>query len=295
MRKFKWWLRQQGQKLAPRLTHEMLARRTWLHEPEVALLPLLADRASTAIDIGANKGVYLYHLHQAYGRVVAFEPLPELASFLTKAAPYAEVHGIALSDHAGRAELTLPVGFNELGSLEHHAGTSADPVMRLEQHDVPVRTLDSFEFKGVGLIKIDVEGHELSVLKGAQHLIDQSRPAILIEVEERHKSGSIAAVEHFFETFTYDGYFLDGDRLRPIRQFDADDDQNVAALTDSVKAGRYINNFIFFPRDRARERAIEINRWLQSQAWQEREKRSVGYLEPVLRFLRWPRGTETTS
>ncbi len=56
-------------------------------EPEVAVLALLSSRKSVAVDAGANKGVYLFHLSRIFERVVAFEPLPPLATYLCRAAP----------------------------------------------------------------------------------------------------------------------------------------------------------------------------------------------------------------
>ena len=57
--------------------------------------------------------------------------------------------------------------------------------------DLPVavrcRRLDDFGLEPVGVIKIDAEGHELTVLQGARALIERDRPSFLIEAEERHK------------------------------------------------------------------------------------------------------------
>lgn len=266
MRRFKWWIREMGQQFAPQLTLAVLARRSWLHEPEVALLPFLADRTSTAIDAGANKGIYVHHLCRTYRRVIAFEPLPNLARFLKRAARCAEIHGIALSDRHGVASLKLPVGFNELGTIEEFDVAEENSTARFEEHDVTTTPLDSYELDNVGLIKIDVEGHELSLLAGAQELISRSKPTVLIEVEERHKPGSIAGVFEFFDKRNYDGYFLDGNRFLPKDEFDIDRDQCADSLVDSAKVSRYINNFIFIHKSQSVERAAKINNWLSSRA-----------------------------
>ena len=52
--------------------------------------------------------------------------------------------------------------------------------------DVPVKRLDDLHLDQVGLIKIDVEGHELAVLRGAADTLTRNRPAVLAEAEERH-------------------------------------------------------------------------------------------------------------
>ncbi len=260
MRRLKWWLRGLSQRLAPRLTFAVLANRTWLHEREIGLLPLLSSSDALAVDAGANKGVYLYHLSRHFQRVVAFEPLPEMSAFLKAAAPLnTTVHALALSNAAGVAEIMLPRGYNELASLEPSSGAAGT----IERHRTPLRTLDSFGLSAVGLIKIDVEGHEFAVLEGARETIARYHPTILVEVEERHKPGGIARIRGLLEASGYEGYFLDGPALRPIADFDPARDQDEGSLQRSVKVGRYINNFIYFERRQAAERAATINRWLR--------------------------------
>lgn len=264
MRKFKWWLRAQGQKFFPKVTLAVLANRTWVLEPEVALVGLLSRKKGVAIDAGVNKGVYLYHLSRHFRSVIGFEPLPVLSRYLAKAAPAnAIVHSLALSDAAGTATLRLPRGYNELGSLEAHTAetwTTSEPV---EEHSVELRSLDSFKLADVALLKIDVEGHEMAVLKGATETLQRCKPTILVEVEERHGSGGVARIQTFLENLGFSGYFLDGLMLRPIRDFDRERDQNIASLSHSVKVARYINNFIYFDRREALERVAVITQALQ--------------------------------
>ena len=52
---------------------------------------------------------------------------------------------------------------------------------------VPLRTLDSFNFKNVGLIKIDTEGYEVPVLLGAERTIKENKPRLIIEVHRVYK------------------------------------------------------------------------------------------------------------
>lgn len=255
MRAFKWWLRRLGQRLFPKLTLAILAHRTWVLEPEIALIGELSRSKAVAIDAGANKGVYLYHLSRIFDRVVAFEPLPMLADYLRRSVPSnAEVHGLALSNAEGQATLRLPSGFDELGSLEAHTKATWTTSAEIETHDVTLRTLDSYRIDNVSLIKIDVEGHELAVLEGARETIARWRPTILVEVEERHGAGSVARVRDYLEQLGYVGHYLDGRVVKPIDNFDIAADQSIASLSDSVKVDRYINNFIFLDNSQAVER-----------------------------------------
>lgn len=260
MRRFKWWVRGLGQQLFPKTTLAVLANRTWLLEPEIALLPLLTDRKGVAVDAGANKGVYLFHLSRTFQRVLAFEPLPAMAAYLKRAAPQnVRVEPRALSSAAGHATLRLPSGYNELASLEPHSG-DADwtTSSQLEEHDVELAPLDALGLRDVNLIKIDVEGHELSVLEGARDTLERCRPSLLIEVEERHNANGVARVEGYLKALGYDGFFLDGATLKPISSFDSRRDQNPSALDHSVRVARYINNFIFFHGQEAAGRVAII-------------------------------------
>lgn len=245
----KWMVRDAGQRYFPRTTLATLARRTWVLEPELALLPYLSVRKGLAIDAGANKGVYLYRMARIFGEVAGFEPNPSLASFLRRASPRnVTVYPVALSNTTGTAELSLPMGFIELGSLEPHSREMWTTDAPIVSHQVALERLDSYEFDDVALIKIDVEGHELALLQGARETIARWRPSVLVEIEERHAPGSLAAVLSYFEDLNYTGYYLDGPTVRTISSFDFLRDQNVAHLYKSVKVGRYINNFMFFDR-----------------------------------------------
>ena len=266
MKRVKWWLRGLSQRVFPGLTLAILANRSWVLEPEVAIVPLLSRKKGVAVDAGANKGVYVYHMSRLYRQVLAFEPLPVLAACLKRAVPKnARVQSVALSDCFGTAELRLPRGFNELGSLEAHTSetwtTTAEPI---ESHTVALITLDSLELKDVDLLKVDVEGHELAVLRGASDTIRRCKPTVLVEVEERHGAGNVASVRAHLEALDYTGYFLDGAALKPVSDFDLARDQKMSDLTQSVKMGRYINNFIYFDRHKAAERVDVIGAALRA-------------------------------
>jgi len=261
----KWKIRELGQRFCPRTTLALLARRTWVFEPELDLLPYLCKRRGMAIDAGANKGIYLYRLAKLFKAVAGFEPHPALADYLRRAAPKnVTIHPVALSDVRRESVLSLPEGFIELGSLEPDIIKSWATDRVVENHPVALAPLDTFEFDDVALIKIDVEGHEMALLHGARMTISRWRPSVLIEVEEQHAAGSVAAVRHWFEQHNYAGFFLDGARLLPIADFNAAFDQDIGNLRQSVKAGRYINNFLYFDRDEADQIVTAINKALRS-------------------------------
>jgi FkbM family methyltransferase len=218
------------------------------HEPERALLPALCDPERIGIDIGAALGAYAWPLTRLCAGCIAFEPNPEQADYLKQAfGRRLRVENTALSDHDGEVELVIPLGRgnDQAGLATIASGTWLEgvPVRRVR---VTMRTLDEFRFDPVGFIKLDVEGHELAVLRGAHGLLARDKPTILVELEERFGEGSITGVREFLEPMGYRGLYLDGKHLHGIETFDPAIHQRMESWG---KPGAYINNFAFIAQD----------------------------------------------
>ncbi|MBV9559512.1 MAG: FkbM family methyltransferase [Bradyrhizobium sp.] len=229
----------------PKLVHLRRMRRLGAREKEIKLLPLLCSDAKLAVDVGGNLGLYVHHLRKLCKGVVVFEPIPALQSYLRKQYRDVRVEGVALSDSPGHAELRMPSGIHSWATIATTNDLSlADPA-RLTSIEVPVRTLDSYDFAGVGILKVDVEGHEEQVLRGAVKLLSRDKPNIVVEVEERHNPGSVRRVSNLLTGLGYDGFYLHDGNLVPIAEFRIERDQPMRNVGTSGKTGRYINNFIF--------------------------------------------------
>ena len=128
------------------------------------LLGMMGDPAQLhrVIDCGAWIGQWsLMHRHAEH--VEAFEPNPDILPLLEhniQSCPQIHLHRTALSNRPGRTALRY----------ESHTGTCH---MWPEGHaqDIEVRTLDSYQFSDVDIIKIDVEGMEVPLLQGAEQTI----------------------------------------------------------------------------------------------------------------------------
>lgn len=191
-----------------------------------ALLQKLAP-SDTAVDVGANKGSYLLWLSRAVyaGRVVAFEPQVQLAEYLRKACAACRlanvtVNAAAASDANGEKPLFIPAKEDSPGASLEKTVETREPCRRVQ---VPVVSLDRYfenEAGRIGAIKIDVEGHELAVLRGAQRILREHAPLLVFECESRHlASGDVVTVLNFVRGKGYDGWFVCGGRLRPISEF----------------------------------------------------------------------------
>jgi FkbM family methyltransferase len=137
-------------------------------------------RGTTVIDVGAHIGTHAVRMSGfvgAPGRVYAFEPQKKIFRELVH---NLELNGVknvvplrfALGDRAGIVEMNAAVDGNEGGTSVGHGGDR-----------VELRTLDSFGFKNVSVIKIDVEGFEDAVLDGAHDTIRRTRPVLIVEIQ----------------------------------------------------------------------------------------------------------------
>ena len=234
-----------------------LMRRRWIRqmsagEQELRLLNLLTTKTGISIDVGANRGLYVEHLLPISGEVIAFEPLPDMQGVLRKFYPALRLEKVALSEAEGTATIRLPKANPSWATL---SPTNALELAREEivSHQVPVRTLDSYNLHNVSFIKIDVEGFEEAVLAGARQTIAREAPTLLVEIEDRHNHGSVGRVLQSLADLSYAAYFLDQPlpSLRPAAGFDLARDQPLHNVGVGGKSGRYINNFIFVPTAKA--------------------------------------------
>jgi FkbM family methyltransferase len=220
-------------------------------EPEFKLLPLLVNPKRIAVDIGAHTGLYSVALQKLAKKVVALEPIPELASELTRLIPGAEVINAVASDSSGEVILRVPSGMPGLSTVSDRKFRPEYDIKEIKVKAITIDGLFENRSDDIGFIKIDVEGHEVQVLKGAKSVISRHRPVILIEAEERHSAGTVAEVFLFFQELNYSGLFLDG-LLKSTKTFQLEIHQSLDGLdlSDLDKGrcnGRYINNFIFIP------------------------------------------------
>lgn len=125
------------------------------------------------VDVGAHIGTVAVPLARVARHVIAFEPNPTSFAFLLRNAELNTVSVDArkkgLSDVPGRASV---VATNARNAGAHTLS---------EGNDVEISTLDA-EVERADFIKIDVEGMELSVLRGGEKLIVRSHPALFFEV-----------------------------------------------------------------------------------------------------------------
>jgi len=176
-------------------------------EPELHDVGSLCKGRGTALDIGANIGIWSYRLQKIFQKVYAFEVNDDVtADLVGLGSPRVELVHMGLSSQPGELTLYIPVskGVQLNGWASLQPGNCPDTDEHITK-TVQVRTLDSFGLRDVSFIKIDVEGHELEVLRGARETLMASRPVVLVEVKVYH----VEAVSAFFAGLGYEEVVLD--------------------------------------------------------------------------------------
>jgi len=204
-------------------------------------------RDAIACDVGANKGSYMYWLSRWAARTVAFEPQPGLAAYLADVARGLNLSNVTIeakgvSDRSGAFDLYMP--------SENSPEASLVPIKGARKVKVPVVTLDDAFAPGdrVGFLKVDVEGAELGVFRGARRILTEDRPSLLFESEQRHLRDGSAVADGFgfLQDLGYRGWMIHRGALTPVDAFDPAVHQR-AEGERFWKSPDYVNNFLFTP------------------------------------------------
>lgn len=175
----------------------------------------LKPNARTVIDVGANIGMNTIEYATWAKTVHSFEPTPQTYSMLTRTVALAQAQGnsakgwypegagfadstvranihmydVALSSALGTSKIIIKkdnAGHNYLDNLHLPTRTGQIRTRPTEPPtvDVQLRTLDSYGFEDVDIIKVDVEGHEFDVVQGAEQTILKYHPVVQLEMVE---------------------------------------------------------------------------------------------------------------
>lgn len=134
-----------------------------------AAIPHIKEQ-TLAVDVGAHVGFWARSLAIIFERVVAIEPNAENFMCLCQNVP---VNVLTLNWAVGKE-------YGYCSSVRKTLRNSGDCVLE-SGVDVRITPLDSFGWGAVGLLKVDVQGMELDVLKGAEQLLKRERPVVIVE------------------------------------------------------------------------------------------------------------------
>ncbi|SHJ03793.1 FkbM family methyltransferase [Flavobacterium terrae] len=219
-------------------------------EPELLLIHRLLKDDSVFVDIGTNKGIYLYQAEKVIkkGTIYGFEPNTSLVNYIKPLFPKVKLFPLAVSSTTGTSVLHIPKKGNGLQDTRASLEAMGDEVEKIEIETI---TLDDWakqeNVSKIDLVKIDVEGHELDTIKGCKAILETIKPTFIIEIELRHAKYQINEIFDFINGFGYEVFYFDRKSLS-LKSFEVSqmaDFQKDEFLNDF---NRYINNFIFLPK-----------------------------------------------
>jgi FkbM family methyltransferase len=193
-------------KVPDRLISEVERKNRRYDRETIRIAKATMSANSTFVDAGAHAGTILKHLVRISpdGRGYAFEPIPSLCRALRARYPDVVIEEVALSDYEGIADFRLLRDDPARSSLfDRPAWEQGRTVDRLK---VQVRRLDdciSRESR-VAFLKVDVEGAELSVFKGARRILAEDRPVIVFECIHQN----LPEVAAYLKSFELETSFL---------------------------------------------------------------------------------------
>lgn len=208
-----------------------LGEHAWFIEDEAGPLVDLAPAGGVCVDVGAEFGLYTVLFAHAVGpggKVVSVEANPGLAQWLRRAcnvlgARNVQVLGAAVDDRPsiGFAQLSIPYrgGIPVWGRAfvtDGASGQGPNEEFGVSRNVlVPALALDRIatlvQLEQVDIVKSDIEGAELAMLLGAQHVLTRMRPVWMLEIEDRHlgKYGATGTdVLELLESHGYERYRL---------------------------------------------------------------------------------------
>jgi FkbM family methyltransferase len=185
----------------------------------------------TFVDVGANVGIWSYHYHNKFEKVVSYEPSKQnLECLKANIEDKTEIREKAIANFIGEAE------FHQAGK-NCGDGKLCRPGIN-PSYKVPVVTLDTENLTNVDLIKIDVQGWEYEVLQGARELIKMCQPWVIFEVNQ-----DIDECCKFMELLNYETVILKSKRL-----FLWAPKAGINAPSDKSIFGRYLGPGPYAPR-----------------------------------------------
>ena len=169
------------------------------------------QRKHVALDIGANIGCFSEYYSSKFVDVHAFEPVSSTFNILEKNMSVYDnvsVHNVAIGDTESKVDIVDLKGHSTRNMIQDDRGknwledrikgrnldSSAWKIETVQQ-----RTIDSYNFENVDLIKIDTEGYILPIINGMLETIERCSPFLYIELNEKtnHKDECFSILEKF--------------------------------------------------------------------------------------------------
>jgi FkbM family methyltransferase len=225
---------------------QLVVYRQW--EPELSRFIRNSMTSDTVfVDVGANFGYFTCLAasrigRDGRGRVISIEPNPAMERLLQKncrinwSLASIEIHECAIAEHTGSVQLLVPRGRAANASVVRGSGDASD-----ERLSVRARSLDDLlGGAAVDLIKVDVEGFETAVLRGAHNTLGNcSAIQVVLEwsLDQMETAGFRA--DDLLEVFAEQR--LEAYHLPPSRFIDSTEWSKFKIVTEALRTTKYEN------------------------------------------------------
>jgi len=234
-----------------------------IHYPEIEMLLLYKSKnniCDISVDVGAALGSYTWIFSRISKSVYSFEPGSSHYNYLKPLNFFSNINFINCAAGSSNIIKKLFIPGSDTYALHTATLSENNPIVnqsQFETEEVEVVTLDhyfnhqinSFS-RSIDLLKVDVEGYEFDVFKGAENLINKFHPLVICEIEYRHNV-HYKMVFEFFIKLDYFIYYFKNSKFHIMNDFDLNQLQNENDL-DKRLSGKfnandntYINNFVF--------------------------------------------------
>jgi FkbM family methyltransferase len=205
----------------PDVVGDAIAAGAFWDEYLKVLITEYADRERIAIDVGAYIGVHSVFMSRHFKTVYSFEPRRYIFNILrANLALNVCENVVALNKGLYDRECALQIAPDQnqeipiprrgqhvdCDRLENAASLTFEIADEHSRDAVPAITIDSLNLSDVALLKIDAQGADMRILKGARHTIESCRPVIAFELERelaRQHQFNEGCVEDFFSSLNY--------------------------------------------------------------------------------------------
>jgi FkbM family methyltransferase len=175
-------------------------------EAEVELFRQVVQPGDVVVEVGANFGAHTVFLAQQVGvggMVLAFEPQRIVFQSLCANLALNNLPNVfALQQAAGAESGSIKVPTLDYRRENNFGGLALGAFDAGE--DVPVVTIDSFNLQRCNFIKVDVEGMETDVLRGAARTIERFKPILYVENDKRDKAEELV---RYIDSIGYNMYW----------------------------------------------------------------------------------------
>jgi len=164
-----------------------------------------------ALDVGAHVGSWCVHMAKRFKTVYAFEPAPDSFECLQKNVghfPNVHLYNVAVGEKKGKCAVVEDIS---------RPGNTGSRFISRGKGTVDLIRLDDLNIEKCNLMKLDVEGYEYPVLRGAQNILNKFRPVIIMEVKTFH--GRYYWGKHEASSFLLNHGYREAAAMRPDKIF----------------------------------------------------------------------------